>query len=358
VSAKPEELTRSFGLDVLRAKVAGRPGSIVGGLAVVGALAVLGLVRWGGAEEPFAVAPIQVQETARVPRADPGPAAPEPAAAPPGADGASVKLAPAPDPRLVERTSFGMLPRIGMDGALPWKVYARPVGASERAGPRIAILIGGLGVGQGTTTDAIMKLPPAVTLAFAPYGTDLERSSARAREEGHEILLQVPMEPFDYPDNDPGPHTLTVRAGRQDNIDRLHWVMGRIAGYVGLVNFMGARLTADETALQPILKEIGSRGLLFLDDGSSSRSVLAEGGSTSAPIGRAQVVIDAVASADAIDRELGRLESLARDKGRAIGTAGALPVTIDRIVRWSKELSSRGVQLVPVSSLMEGQASR
>ena len=31
---------------------------------------------------------------------------------------------------------------------------------------------------------------------------------ARAREAGHEVLLEVPMEPFDYPDNDPGPQTL------------------------------------------------------------------------------------------------------------------------------------------------------
>jgi polysaccharide deacetylase 2 family uncharacterized protein YibQ len=47
-----------------------------------------------------------------------------------------------------------------------------------------------------------------VSFALAPYGTDLEKLAERARADQHELLLQVPMEPFDYPDNDPGPQTL------------------------------------------------------------------------------------------------------------------------------------------------------
>ena len=56
---------------------------------------------------------------------------------------------------------------------------------------------------------------------------------ARARGEGHEVLLQVPMEPFDYPDNDPGPQTLLTSLDAGQNIDRLHWLMSRFQGYVG-----------------------------------------------------------------------------------------------------------------------------
>ena len=55
------------------------------------------------------------------------------------------------------------------------------------------------------------SLPGAVSLGFAPYGDDLERDAAQAREAGHEMLLQAPMEPFDYPANNPGPHTLLDR---------------------------------------------------------------------------------------------------------------------------------------------------
>jgi polysaccharide deacetylase 2 family uncharacterized protein YibQ len=325
------------------------------------------------AEEPDAVSPIVTREAAG-PVADPGASARQSAEALEGASGvsvlrppgeaapgsivirvpdAAVSLAPAPDDRLVERTRFGLLPKIGADGTRPAQVYARP--AVPKTGPRVAIVVGGLGIGQIPTAEAISKLPPAVTLAFAPYGSDLERFVAQAREGGHEAMLQVPMEPFDYPSNDPGPHTLTVRAKPQENIERLQWVMGRFAGYTGLVTFMGAKLTAEESALAPILREAASRGLLVLDDGSSSRSVIRTGTTAQVPTLRAHAVVDAAQRPEAIDRELARLEDVARERGFAIGTASALPISVDRVVRWAKSLEAKGFELVPVSALAEAR---
>jgi hypothetical protein len=271
---------------------------------------------------------------------------------------APVRLAPAPDRRLVERGRHGTLPKVGPDGARALDVYARPVeplpGGARPAG-RVALVIGGLGISQSATAEAIAKLPPAVSLAYAPYGTDLERSVARAREDGHEVLLQVPMEPFDYPDNDPGPHTLTVK-GRAENLDRLHWTMGRFAGFVGVMNFMGARITADEAALTPILREIGARGLGFVDDGSSSRSqATAAAARAGVPAARAERVLDAVPKAEDIDRELARLEEAARRGGVVVASASALPLTIDRVARWAQGLEAKGILLVPVSAAMRGE---
>ncbi|HSP25502.1 MAG TPA: divergent polysaccharide deacetylase family protein [Saliniramus sp.] len=269
---------------------------------------------------------------------------------------ARIGMAPAPDSRLVERTRHGMLPRIGDDGARAWEVYSRPPVDAAAARGRIAILVTGLGISQSATNDAIAKLPPDVTLAFAPYGSDLERLVSRARTAGHEVMLQVPMEPFDYPDNDPGPHTLTVQAKAEENREKLHWVMGRFAGYTGIVNFMGARLTADEAALTPIIQEIASRGLAILDDGTSSRSLVRRAAeSANAPVARASLVIDAVPRAEAIDAMLVRLEEQALNEGFAIATASALPLSVDRIARWAVEASERGIVLVPVSAAFRNE---
>jgi hypothetical protein len=157
------------------------------------------------------------------------------------------------------------------------------------------------------------------------------------------------MEPFDYPDSDPGPHTLTTSAPRADNIEHLRWAMGRITGYVGIMNYMGAKLTADAPALTPIVKEVSSRGLVMLDDGSSSRSVLSSI-ATDGTAARADVVLDAVARPDAVDKALHTLEAAALSKGFALGTASALPVTLDRLEAWARKLESRGILLVPASS--------
>ncbi|MGE7468335.1 divergent polysaccharide deacetylase family protein [Bosea sp. NPDC003192] len=268
-------------------------------------------------------------------------------------DDGTIKLAPAPDKRLVERTRHGLLPKIGSDGATPAQVYARPLGPAPATKPagRIAILVGGLGISQSSTSEAIARLPGPVSLAFAPYGAELEKTVQRARGEGHEVFLQVPMEPFDYPDNDPGPHTLLTGPKGTDNLDRLQWVLGRFSGYVGIVNFLGGRLTSDDTALTPLLRELAGRGLMVVDDGSSPRSLLASAASKAQiPALKADLALDAVPRPETIDKELARLETLARDQGAAVATASALPVTVERIARWARTLEGKNLVIVPVSA--------
>ncbi len=256
------------------------------------------------------------------------------------------------DQRLLEQTRHGAIPRIGPDGVRPSEAYARPASQQNPDAVRIAIVIGGIGIGATGTADALSKLPGPVTLAIAPYGNDLENLANRARGAGHEIMLQIPMEPFDYPDNDPGPQTLLASLAAEQNIDRLHWLMSRIQGYVGIVNFMGARFTASEPALAPILRESAKRGLIYLDDGSSPRSMASQmAGANTMPFAKADVVLDAAQTPGDIDRALSKLEAIARERGAAVGYASALPVAIDRIAKWSKTAASRGMVLVPISTI-------
>jgi uncharacterized protein len=198
-----------------------------------------------------------------------------------------------------------------------------------------------------------------VTLAFAPYGADLDRLAARARESGHELLLQVPMEPFDYPDNDPGPQTLLTSLSAGQNVDRLHWLMSRLQGYVGLANYMGGRFTASEPALAPILREAAKRGLIYVEDGTSPRSLAGQiAGANNLPYAKADLMIDAVPSASEIDRALARLDKTARERGVAVGIANALPASIERVANWAKAAESRGILLVPISAVaVRGKSS-
>lgn len=272
---------------------------------------------------------------------------------------ADAKRAPV-DSRLLETSRHGPIPKVAQDGARPADIYARPAKAAgdKAAGdgaadaPRVMLIVGGLGIGSGNTMEAIAKLPAAVTLAFAPYGSDVQDQVTRARGDNHEVLLQVPMEPFDYPDNDPGPQTLLSTLGAEQNVDRLHWLFSRFQGYVGITNFMGARFTASEAALAPVLREVARRGLIYVDDGSSPRSVASQiAGANNLPFAKADVVIDAVASPAEIDKALARLESLARSRGLAVGYASALPVAVERIAAWAKGAQGRGIALVPVSAV-------
>jgi hypothetical protein len=261
---------------------------------------------------------------------------------------------PAVDPKFVEMTPRGPVPRIAADGARPADAFARPVQPlpGKPDAPRIALLVDGLGVSATTSADAIAKLPETVTLGFVPYGADVAALATRARTGGHEIVLQVPMEPFDYPDNDPGPQTLLTTLTPQQNIDRLYTVMSKIQGYVGLTNTMGARFTASEDALSPILRETAKRGLIYVDDGANPRSSAGRiAGAGNLSFVHADVVLDAVPTPKEIDRALDRLEMTARDRGFAVGTASALPVSIDRLAAWAKAAEGRGILLVPITAI-------
>lgn len=270
----------------------------------------------------------------------------------PGNGSPPTKDAPA-DQKFVEMTPQGAIPKISADGVRPADAFAQPVKAivGKPDAPRVALIISGLGVSAKATSEAIAQLPGPVTLAFIPYGTDAA-SVARARSQGHEVLLQVPMEPFDYPDNDSGPETLLTSLTPQQNIDRLHWVMSRFQGYVGLISMMGGRFTASEQAFAPVLRETAKRGLIFVDDGSNPRSVAARiAGANNLPFAKAEVVLDSVPTPGEIDRALGRLEMAARENHVAVGIASALPVSIAHIAKWAKSAASRGVLLVPITTV-------
>jgi polysaccharide deacetylase 2 family uncharacterized protein YibQ len=275
-------------------------------------------------------------------------------------DGADKTEADAPpammagiDQRLLEKSRYGMIPVIA-DGLKPFTAYAAEADRAKAAKmPVVAIVVGGLGVGAAKTTDAIMKLPPAVTLAFTPYGSDPAKLAERARAQRHEILLQIPMEPFDYPDNDPGPQTLLTTLAPEQNLDRMYWHLSRFQGYAGIANFMGARFVVSDAVMQPIVREAAKRGLGYLDDGSAPRSVASSLAAGQAmPFARADLSIDAVPTALEIDRALAKLESLAKERGVAVGIASALPISIERIGVWTKALDSRGIMLVPLTTVM------
>ncbi len=263
-------------------------------------------------------------------------------------------LSPAPDPALIKSTDSGPLPVVASDGRTPLQVYARPYNATGR--PRIAVVVGSLGLSQATTVAAIQQLPGGVTLAFAPYGRNLQDYVNQARAAGHEVLLQVPMEPMDYPTNDPGPHTLLTSLTINHNLKRLDWLLGRFAGYVGVVNFMGGRFTAAESHVRPMLEAMRDRGLMFLDARASSSSVAdSVAGKIGLTIAVNDRVVDAIASRAAIDARLLELERLASASGGAIGIGFPYPVTIERLAQWTRVMGDRGYDLVPISALADHQ---
>jgi polysaccharide deacetylase 2 family uncharacterized protein YibQ len=255
-----------------------------------------------------------------------------------------------------------LLPRVAADGRTPMAVYAAPFDRSITH-PKVALVVAGIGLNEADSMAAIKQLPGPVTLAVSPYAGPIPSILAAARQAGHEYLLSVPMRPDGFPINDPDDrHALMTSLSPPENLIRLHWVMARITGYIGLINIIGqmqaSRSVTDIEQIEPVLQDVASRGLLFVS-----------GTSGPAPIPHAKgrvadmVVDEQPFDAATLDQRLAVLDTLAREKGSALGVIMLpYPVTLERVAAWAGGLAQKGVALAPVSAIAvapaDGDAQR
>jgi len=245
-----------------------------------------------------------------------------------------------------------MLPRISIDGRAAMRVYAGGFDPSTLR-PRVGLLVAGIGPSEADSLAAIKNLPAGVTLAITPSTADLGRMLAAARSNEHEYLLSVPMEPIGYPVNDPDDRSALMTAiTPADNVARLYTILGRLTGYAGVTNALGAmrgeRFSGVPDQFEPVLQEVAARGLFFLDARIGQK-----------PLPRAwsrsidMILDDEPLNAAALDQRLDTLTRLALDKGSALGVVSApRPVTVDRVAAWATSLRAKGLALAPASALM------
>ena len=266
-----------------------------------------------------------------------------------------VAMIPAPHPDLVEEGPDGPLPVVAEDGRASWQVYGRPFEDSDDR-PRIAVVISDLGMSTAISHQVI-DLPAETTLAFMPYAQGLEEWFALSRSAGHEVLIQVPMEPETFPADDPGPRALMTALQPEENVRRLEWVLAQSAGYVGVMDQMGSGFVSSEAQLEPVLATLRDRGLLYLDNHARYSEVPREIASrVGLPRIAADVELDGTVSKDHIRAQLDQLETLAGERGYAVAIGRPYPVTIDLLRTWIPSIQDRGFAFVPITAIHARQA--
>ena len=105
------------------------------------------------------------------------------------------------------------------------------------------------------------------------------------------------------------------------------------------------RTLSTTAAYNAFAASLKGRGVAFIDDGAAARRA---GGM---PRATAERVIDDKLSAAAIDQQLLALEAGALQRGQALGSGFAYPVTLEKVAQWANEVEQRGYQLAPASAL-------
>jgi polysaccharide deacetylase 2 family uncharacterized protein YibQ len=275
----------------------------------------------------------------------------------PASESGTIALPPVPVEGVVEESQYGPLPKVASDGRRPAEIYARPSPYAVKAGTgepaRVAVLVNGLGLPDSPAGEVLDGLPAQVSVAYGAYARSAQEWVTKARADGHEVLLQIPLEPENYPTVDPGPHTLLTTLPPEENLKRLQWLMSRYTGYVGVTNHMGAKFEATQASVLPVLEELKRRGLIYVDDGTAKGSAVGEIANVlGADYSVANVQLDAGPS---LAKALTQLEAAARERGAAIGVTKAKAGTSKQIAEWADTLEKRGLVLVPVSAAVRTQ---
>lgn len=261
-------------------------------------------------------------------------------------------LAEAPVEKLIEQTPLGPAPVISQDGLTAFKAYRRPFDlASANGKPTVAIIITGLGLSGHATEAALRAMPADVTFAVSPYAPSPDLWVKESRARGHEVWLTLPLETDNYPQSDPGPHTLMIGVPERDNELKLSWLLTRVTGYVGFITGRHPQFMDSLNDMRPIVGAIYARGLGFADNaenGSAIPATIAHG--MNAPYAAVDVWIDEPATPEGIRQALADLEEKARKQGAAAGAIRALPVSYQEVQKWVGTLADKGLVLVPLSA--------
>jgi len=265
-------------------------------------------------------------------------------------------MQPTPHPALIEQGRYGLLPIISADGRESWQVYARPFDDTDPS-PLVAVVFTELGMSRAKT-HKVLQLPGAITLAFSPYAEGLEDWVRQSRAAGHEVLLEVPMEPPSYPSDDPGPRALLTSLGPTQNLDRLDWLLGRFQGYIGIMETMGGRFATSQIHLEPVLDTLKRRGLLYVDRRRGASSV---SGEMAAEIDLlrvgAEIEVDIDPAPLEIERRLLAAENRAQRTGTVVLIAHPYPVTVTAISDWLDTFEEKAMTLAPLTAIAARQAT-
>jgi len=220
---------------------------------------------------------------------------------------------------------------------------------------RIAIIIGSLGLSKYYTQMA-MNLPKEITFGFSPYAYDLASYIDMAKKAGHELLVNLPLEPMTYPADDMGPLSLLSGLNETENSKRLDTVLGTVKGAIGIYTYDDDNFTKSINSGANLLNQLAAKKLFFVyGPGASNLTFIQIARKLNFPLIVNDIVIDAKINTDSINAKLAELEAIAKKKGIAVGICNPYPLAIDAITKWNKTLEDKNITLIPVSQAIEAK---
>lgn len=217
--------------------------------------------------------------------------------------------------------------------------------------PRVVIIIDDLGYDRGIAQKFI-DLDGNLTFSVLPNSPFRKKIAAAAHAKGHETMLHLPMEPFEYPVVNPGPGVLLSSMSPDELISQLEKHLKAVPYIKGVNNHMGSKITSTSTQMYQIFSILKKKKLYFIDSRTTANSLCRPSARLlQLPFAERDIFLDNVQEPVEIRKQVEALISLAKKHGSAVGIAHPHPTTYTVLQEILPEMKKK-VHLVPASQVV------
>lgn len=198
--------------------------------------------------------------------------------------------------------------------------------------PLIAIIIDDVGIGHMDAFKNALSIPYPITFAILPFRQYTKECAELAKGRGFELILHMPMEPYGYPKNDPGPGAIFEKDNKKLIEEKLISAFDAIKYAKGLNNHMGSKITSLKYSTRVILNYLKENGYFFIDSRTSVDTIaLSEANNMKLKALKRNVFLDNSRKPEEIEHQLSKAVIEAKTTGFAIAIGHNYPETITEL---------------------------
>ena len=217
--------------------------------------------------------------------------------------------------------------------------------------PMVAIIIDDLGYDKKIARK-LSQLNGNITFSILPHSPYQESIARLAQKNGLGTMLHLPMEPFEYPNINPGPGTLLTSMTPDQLIRQLEENLASVPNIKGVNNHMGSKMTAESSQMYQIFSVLKKRNMFFIDSRTTDKSLCKPSARLfQIPFAQRDVFLDHSQDPDFIRKQIIELIRTAQRNGQAVGIGHPHPVTYEILREMMPELQKK-VRLVPASAIV------
>ncbi len=237
--------------------------------------------------------------------------------------------------------------------AVPPPETSPPEPPEDKEGLRASIVIDDLGEDYRAFKELVaMDIP--FTYSILPFRTHSVRIANEAKKNNGEIILHLPLEPWNSTNHSINHGTLLTSMDNDQLQTQLAKNLEAVPHLSGVSNHMGSKFTENHEKMETVLKAIKVKELYFLDSRTSDRTV----GFTLAQMmhiktAQRKLFIDNTQDKQAIEKQLQKIPRMAKKNGGSVVAIGhPYPSTIAALKSYVPQLQKQGVTIVPLSELV------